>query len=172
MLFNLGFLFISAMAQTLAIHQDTDNKAIIEVSPDQVYEFHIKEAFTTIHEKLGEIDTSSVRNHFLGKEVAVRMHLLDNTYIIRSAPAPGSFSEKVKYRKPVIYNSVFKIERYYRSQVRHKSISVDIAKENMIRIIELSIALVYEDTGKFEKELARAEGVNEILEVYGKIKPI
>ena len=51
-------------------------------------------------------------NHFLGSEIAKKMYLFNEQYSYKVPLAPGNSATKTVFRKPEIYSSVKKIERY------------------------------------------------------------
>jgi len=157
------------VGQQLASNQSIQAEGIGKPLTTPLFEFHLKWAYAQLQEELGKVDTSEVRSHYLGREVAVRMHVFEKEYAIRTEQAPGSFSEKVVYRKPVIYHSINKMDRYYRNLVKKNNFPPDIASNEMCKFIELAILLLNENTGGLEKELLRAENPAMIVEIFRRV---
>lgn len=159
----------TAAGQQLASIQGVQAEGINRPLTTPLFEYHLKWAYIQLQDELGRVVESEVRNHYLGREVAVRMHIFEKEYAIRTEQVPGSFSEKIVYRKPVIYHSIYKMNRYYRSLVKRKNIQPEIASNDMSKFIELAILLLNEHTKDLEKELLRAENPSMIVEVFRRI---
>jgi len=162
-------LHASVAGQQLASNQSIQAEGIGKPLSTPLFEFRLKYAYAQLQEDLGKVDVSEVRNHFLGREVAIRMHVFEKEYAIRTEPAPGSFSEKIVYRKPVIYHSIYKMDRYYRNLVKKNNILPEVASAEMSKFIELAILLLNEDTEGLEKELLRAENSAIIVEIFKRV---
>ncbi|HQH41684.1 MAG TPA: hypothetical protein PK825_08075 [Bacteroidales bacterium] len=161
-----------ADGQKLVSYNEIHGETVSLSNPVPVFEFRLKWAYTLLQEEIQKIDESEIRPHALGKEVAARFYLFENSYCIRSQPVPGSFSEKVTYKKPAIYQSVKKIDRYYRKNVRENQMPLEIARDRMLHILEVAILLLQDDTGEFEKELVRASNAEKMAELFMNVKMI
>jgi hypothetical protein len=134
------------------------------------FEFYADHEYDYIREQLDDIDLSLVRSHKLGEEVALYLHLLDQEYTYITEAAPGSFSGRLVVKKPAIYNSVYRIDKYYRKQIR-KGLLTDLqGKTGLIKSVEIALILLNRETGEFEAELDEAKKDEELLTLFRRIK--
>lgn len=122
-----------------------------------------------IDKKIESIDISIVKNHKLGDEVAKRLHLIENSYTYYSK-SPGAISSKKIIQKPIIYNSIYKIEKYYRRKVRKASLERGKAIDELSQYLESTLLLLYKDTQEFEEELNRTDSEENMIAVFERVK--
>lgn len=134
------------------------------------FEFYADHEFEFIREQLNDIDVSLVRSHKLGEDVAVYFHLIDQEYTYITEAAPGSFSGRLVVKKPAIYNAVYRIDKYYRKQIRKGLANEEQGINGLKRYIEIALILLYRDTGEFEAELDEAKTDEELLTLFRSIK--
>ncbi len=123
-----------------------------------------------IAEEIKNVDKAMIRSHFLGTEIARRIYLFENQYSHQSKAAPGAFSGRRVIHKPVIYNSIYQIEKHFKKQVRKENIDTENASYELSRYIELALLLLHEDTKEFEKALKKAESTNDLMNVFSQVE--
>jgi hypothetical protein len=126
--------------------------------------------FGSLEDELEAINSSNVRRHRMDMEVAKRLHLFEETYVYYSEAAPGAFSDKKVIRKPVIYKSIGKIDKYFRKQVRTGEITNGEASDELSAILDTAIILFYYDTDEFDQLLKGASSVEEEVRIFRKVK--
>lgn len=106
-------------------------------------------------------------NHFLGNEIAKKMYLFNDHYSYKVPIAPGNFATKTVFRKPEIYSSVRKIERYLKKCVKKGDLNSSVAHNEYDKVLNVALNILDENTGKFEERLKSAgENAAELLNIY------
>jgi len=118
---------------------------------------------------INEVDLSMIKKHSLGEIVAKRLHLLEESYTYYTE-IPGAFSDKRVIQKPIIYNSIYKIDKYYRKKVRKELQGKQKAAAELCHHIDIALTLLYKDTKKFERELENADKVENMIDVFNRVK--
>jgi len=121
-------------------------------------------------EEIKSINETDVRKHALGDEIAKRLYLLDLTYTYESEPAPGAFTGKRVIKKPTIYFSIYKIEKYYRKKVKSLEIPEEAAITELSAYIDLSIILFEENTSEFESALKESDKDLDLISTFKRVK--
>lgn len=134
------------------------------------FEFYVDNESEYIEDQIGEIDLSLVRNHKLGIKVALYLHLLDQEYTYVTEAAPGSFSGRMVVQKPAIYNSIYRIEKHFRKQIRKGLVSEKQGRNELIRTVEIALILLHKETSEFETALDKAKTDEKLLSLYSRIK--
>ncbi len=120
-------------------------------------------------ESLSTINTSELSDHFLGVGIARKFYLLKDTYTYTEHPSPTSPGEKTIIIKPSIYNSLLKLNRYYKKQLKHGEISAEEASEKLNHYLDIALSVFIEDTDSFEDKLRKAKGPDEISNVFSMV---
>jgi len=116
---------------------------------------------------LENITEDMAGDHFLGIEIAKKMYLFNDHYSYKVAIAPGNSATKTIYRKPEIYSSVKKIERYLKQSVKKGIMNSNVACNEYDKVLNVALNILDEDTGKFEARLKSAsENASELLKIY------
>jgi hypothetical protein len=128
---------------------------------------YLKDEF---QDEIRRVRLDEIRNHSLGGEVAKRMYLLEEMYTYETEPVPGAFSGKRIVKKPEIYNSITRIEKHIRKQVRKGRVSEQTGSMELSQYLEFALAIRYEDTKSFETALKKADNIEELIATYNMIK--
>ena len=120
-------------------------------------------------ESLSTININDLSNHYLGVGIARKLHLLKDTYTYVEPPSPTSPGEKTVIVKPSIYNSLLKLNRYYKKQVKKGEMSVEEASEKLNHYLDVALSVFIEDTDTFEDKLRKAKGPDEISNVFSMV---
>jgi hypothetical protein len=140
-----------------------------ENSPDSVvYKFCFR--YCVDEASLNSIDKDELDNHPLGDNIARKFYMLRETYTVIEKPTPTSPGEKTIIFKPSIYNSLQKLNRYYKKQVKDELISEEEARKKLNNYLDIAISVFIENTESFEDELRRAKGPDEISEVFSMVE--
>jgi hypothetical protein len=122
-------------------------------------------AFSQDEEMTGMKD-KLVESHFLGDEIARKVYLFKEMYGYLEPVAPGNSATKTIFRKPVISNSVKRIERYLKKQVKTGEIPVETARSEYNKVLDVALNIININTDNFEKRLTSASDAAELLNVY------
>ena len=72
--------------------------------------------------------------------------------------------------KPAIYNSVMKLDSYFKKAVRRQEINEQTATTELSKCLDAAFVAYYEEeTGELEKALKKAKSPEEILTVFNSI---
>jgi hypothetical protein len=123
-------------------------------------------SYTHLEEDLRDVDESFIRSHPIDIEVAKRLHLFEEQYSIYSEAAPGAYSGQKTIQKPILYSSVYRIDKYFRKQLRTGSIDIDAAKHEMCTILDTAIILLHYDTHDFEQALRKSRSADEMVTLF------
>jgi hypothetical protein len=141
-----------------------------EDSPDSAVAYKFCFRYCVDETSLNSIDEDELGNHPLGDNIARKFYLLRETYTVIEKPTPTSPGEKTIIFKPSIYNSLQKLNRYYKKQVRDELISEEEARKKLNTYLDIAISVFIENTESFEDELRRARGPDEISEVFSMVE--
>lgn len=136
------------------------------INSGQSYLFEADYGFEMIREELEKIDISLVRKHYFGDEVALRYYLFEQQYTYLLNAAPGAFSGKMMIKKPLIYNSIIKIDTYLRKEVKKGDLSKEAGAKQLSRLLDYAIILLNEQTADLEKALKLAESPVEQIKLF------
>jgi len=108
--------------------------------------------------ELNRITNEMAGNHLLGESIAKKVYLLDDWYTKEVAVVPGNPQTKTVIRKPVIYTSVKRMEKYFAKSVQKGEISKESAIEEFNRVLDVALSILNEDTRQFEAEIEALRG--------------
>ncbi len=120
------------------------------------------------------LDVSSItvndqRGHPLGIEVSKKLELLKDRYTYIEPAGATTPTDKTIVIKPIIFNSIQKLNRYYKSAIKKGSIPIDVAKEEFLRCLDIALIIYADNTEEFEQYLRKAKKPEQILEAYNKV---
>ncbi len=116
-----------------------------------------------------QIDYSFAGSHFLGDEIANKTFLLKKIYTHIEKGTPMSPVDKVIVKKPVIYYSVRKLDRYFKKELRKGRIEEAEARKKFNEVLDICISIYDQDTDEFEEYLRKRRKPEQILEAYEKV---
>lgn len=117
-------------------------------------------------EELNQLNNELISKHFLGDEIARKFFLLDKTYTYQEPVAPGSSATKSMYTKPVIYNSVKKIERDLKKKVKSGEMTESLAVSELSWVLDVALNAANQNTAGFEARLSSMSDAGALLDVY------
>ena len=151
-LWSFGFLF--------AQHANADTAAV------KKYIYHN----TLNKEDLSSIDRSNLTEHPFGELIARKIYLLQDYYTYTEAPTPTSPSEKTIVLKPSIYNSVLKLNRLLKKQVKKGIVPRETATKHLNLCLDVALSVLGDTTNEFEAELRKAKSADQIIQVFNKVE--
>lgn len=116
-----------------------------------------------------KVDMTFVSPHYLGEEIALKFHILDETYTTVQAATPTSPTEKTTVNKPVIYYAIKKLSRKYKREIRKGNIAEKKASDNLSHVLDIGLSIFHEETQVFEKVLKDAKQPEEIMNVFNMV---
>jgi len=115
---------------------------------------------------LSGVDPLSVKEHVLGENIAKKMVLFSDRYTQIIPASPTSPVDKTVIKKPVIYNSIKKLNKHYSSAVKKNELQVEQAKSEFEKCLNIALSIYNKNTELFEKTLKKAKEPSQILDAY------
>ncbi len=116
---------------------------------------------------INQIEASEAGSHFLGETLAKKQYLLKKRYTYKESIAPGSSATKLIYRKPDIYFSVRKIEKYLKTELKKEKITSEVAAEKLNKVLDVALNVLEEDTEKLERRILSVNGnPSDLLKIF------
>lgn len=128
-------------------------------------EFHFSSFYSPA---VDNVDKSLVSRHYLGEDVAVLYYVFKNTYVQRKRDYLGASNETV-IQKPVIYDSVLKIDGLLKKAVKSGEYTKEQAAKIMEDCLSKSYAVFFADTDELENYLSKMESLDQYLALYNNI---
>lgn len=116
-----------------------------------------------------EVDMTFVAPHYMGQEISLKFHILDDTYTTVEAATPTSPTEKTIVNKPVIYYAIKRLSRKYKKEIKKGRITEEQAKENLNHVLDIGLSIFHEETDEFEDVLKGAKQPDEIMNVFNMV---
>jgi hypothetical protein len=98
--------------------------------------------------------------------LAHRFQSIQETYTYTTPVAPGNPGLKTVIRKPVIYNSVVKLEKYYKKQFKNGLLSADETNKALLKVFDVALVAFYSNTEEFEKQLKTTKQISTITLIF------
>jgi len=124
--------------------------------------------FTALEEKLDEsnINPEYVHKHFLGESVAKKLLLLSESYTWTEEGNSIDPATRTIIEKQPIYNSIKKVERYYKKGIRKGYIKEEVAREEFERILDIALYIRNQQTLEFEETLDALDSEEQIVSLF------
>lgn len=113
-----------------------------------------------------ELFEGDLRRHPFGKSFSEKMLLLSQAYTYQEEATPLNPAPALNIEKLAIYNSVKKMNAYYKKRVKKGSLIDSVAKERLQKVLDIALCVRYQDTIAFEKALDSTKGVEAVAELY------
>lgn len=117
-----------------------------------------------------DVNLQQVKDHPLGREVAIKLTLINDRFTYVVEPTPTTPSSRTEVIKPAIYNSIQKLNRYYKKSVKKGVLEPDVARTEFLKYINYALILYGEDTDNFEHSLGKAKKIEDITALYNQIE--
>jgi rRNA maturation protein Nop10 len=151
LVFLLWFTFLNG-----SVAQESDNDTLY-------FQNRLAHAFST-----SEVVASS--SHYLGNEIARKYAVFNDLYTYTISAEVLNTGKQTVISKPAIYNSVKKLNRYYRKMIRKNEISEEEARTRYNHVLDVAISVFTQSTEALENELRQARKHDEIAEVFQRVK--
>jgi hypothetical protein len=116
--------------------------------------------------ELDKITVEESGTHEFGREVASKIHLLEERYINEVQLVPGNPQKRKVIKKPLIYESVRNIEKYLKKGVKSGEISASLAAESISKVLDVALNVLTADTRQFETALSKATRIEEKIDLF------
>ena len=105
-------------------------------------------------------------DHYLGDQFTQKFYALKEKYVWKPLASPTTPNPASVTEKPSIYNSLKKLDRYYKKQLKKGNASEDEVRENLSKAVAVCYSVRYAETEELEKILWKTKDVNEIEEIF------
>ncbi len=154
-----GMVFI--LSNSVLFAQD------VALNDDKQESFYFSNAFDKT--KLSEVSEDNISSHPFGLVTAKYMYLLRKTYTYTEPATPTSPTNKTGIHKPLIYNSLLKLNRHYKRQFRKDNITVEKAAGELNSFLEIGLSVYSENTASLEQALRKAKKPGSIIRVFSQV---
>jgi len=118
---------------------------------------------------INSVSGNGFRDHPMGNEISKKLELLKSRYTYIVPASPTSPTDKTVVIKPVIYNSILKLNRYYKKELKSENITLKGAQEEFLKCINIALIIYAENTDEFEQYLRKAKKPDQIIDTYNKV---
>lgn len=163
-------LAISTNGYTQTFMADTSgkNRVVDGQHAETERERFVFKSYTSIYDELEAI--GDYASHFFGDSVAQKLQAVKDLYISKTDVTVGFGSTHVELRKPVIYNSLMKIEKHLKKEVKKDRFPRAEAERVYSKYLDYVYVIFYEDTEGLEDALTEASGAEEMIDVFNGIR--
>ncbi|MCG8388837.1 MAG: hypothetical protein MJA30_25015 [Cytophagales bacterium] len=127
-----------------------------------------KEMFRFV-DKSGEMEIEVpeyAQQHYLGEEFTKKFYALKEKYVYRpeasfNSPTPASITEK-----PSIYNSLKKLDKYYKKQLKKGTVQQEEVRASLSKALAVGYSIRYADTSDLETILWKTKDIAEIEKIF------
>lgn len=126
--------------------------------------------FNTYIEPIDITDVKASSSHELGDSIACKLHIIENTFLIRYETKVGLSSSELEVQKSDLLESVEKLNKYYRKAVKKGNMPQYEASRMLSRYMDIAYTLFYEESSQFEKALSKAKTPEEIIALYNRVQ--
>ncbi|MEP2772871.1 MAG: hypothetical protein ABJH05_12030 [Fulvivirga sp.] len=109
-------------------------------------------------------------NHHLGDDVQKKFDRFLQLYVGYESSGGAYATEKKVIAKKDIYNSVQKLDKYFKKTVRKDEVELEDARKRMSHVLEVANAIRFYDTTQFELLVSTAKSIEQIEKYYKSIK--
>ncbi len=99
-----------------------------------------------------------------------KYYLLNDSYTDEVPMGPGSLSTRTVVRKPVIYSTINKIYRHFKSECKSGHMSIQEAQKEWSHILEVGLTMLYSETEEFEYVLRQSKSMAEKIALFSSVK--
>ena len=139
--------------------------SVAQQGPDTVFRFDDMTSFVDLE----SIDMALVPAHFFGEDIAVKCYAVQQAYTFVIKGTPSSPGDKTEVEKPVIYNNLKKLCRYYKKMVKKGSMTKDDAIAKLDYALDVTLSLRNQETSAFEDAIRSAKGIDNIAMLFNSV---
>jgi hypothetical protein len=116
-----------------------------------------------------QLDYGLATSHYLGDQIARKMHLFQKTYTYVEKGTPMSPGDKVIVKKPYIYYAIRKLNKHYKKAVRKDRMEEEKARKELGEALDICFVIYGQNTEEFEEYLKKRRKPDEILAAFDKV---
>jgi len=122
-----------------------------------------------VNVKALNIDPNYITKHYLGEDIAIKMHLLKETYTYIERGDDLNPVDKTIVNKPAIFYSMKKLNNHYKKQIKKGTVSKEEAKEKLDHYLDICLSIYLQSTDNFEEALRTSKGNDELDGVFSRV---
>ncbi|MDR1456289.1 MAG: hypothetical protein LBJ01_11600 [Tannerella sp.] len=170
----LSLIFaINMQSQTLAYAESNAIPTCTNPDGGKKSENNKTETVRFTYEVYGEIpvkETVFEETHYLGSEITDKWNTFRISYTQEYEISVGLSSSVVEIRKPAVYNSVIKVDKYLKKAIRKNEISEEDVRKRFAHMLDCANVICTENnTTDLERVVAAIKEPMAILEFFDKI---
>ena len=105
-----------------------------------------------------------------GREIACLLSLMDERYLQKIQVTGGDMAVSTQIQKPVVYNAVKKIEKYYRAKAK-KNAFTEGDRADFLHAVKVALACLEDDSADFEEALKQCKkNTKEQIRLFQNVK--
>ena len=109
--------------------------------------------------------------HFMGDELSKKWSAFQQNYKRVYEQSVGFSSSTVEIVKPTIYNSVNRVNNFYKKALRKGEITESETKKTLNHLLDCANLLCFEDnTENIESEIKQAKTIEDIIRIFASIR--
>jgi hypothetical protein len=163
LIFNISFSQDLLSYTTEGLVTEKDSSANRKKSPSFEFKAYPKDSY------LNSISKEMAGEHPLGELIAKKIYLFNEFYTSEENLFPGNPATKTIIKKPVIYESVKRIERDLKKSVKKGETSVSYASSILNTVLDVALNIQTEDTRDFEKAIGNAGSTRSKIDLFTKM---
>jgi hypothetical protein len=113
-----------------------------------------------------EVDLAQINKNPLGTEVAKKAFILKKTYTYIEKGSPTSPGDKTIVRKPTIYYSVLKLNKFYKKEIKKGNMNEKVAADRYTLVLDRAYSIFDQNTQDFERYLKSLKKPQDIEEAF------
>lgn len=121
---------------------------------------------------LKSVDMSLVPSNYFGEDIGLKFYVLAQSYTYVVPGTPSSPGDKTEIEKPVIYNNVKKMNRYYKKKVKKGEMTKEEAKKKLHHVLNVGLSIKNQATGPFEDALRKKKSADEVAALFDAVELI
>jgi hypothetical protein len=153
-------------AQDLLTYKTSETIGGSKIPAEAVTIFRFK-AYSIAYE-LENVTKELAGNHPFGETIARKLYLFDKKYTTQTALVPGNPASKTVIKKPVIYESVKRIEKDLKRSVRKGEITLNTAISEFDAVLDVALNILTSDTRDFEIALESSDSPESKIVLFTK----
>jgi len=164
----IAIFLLTVSIQAFAIRANPDQKpgdaksSKVVSATLPVFEFRA----TANSDDLKSISKEMISEHFMGEAIAEKMYLFESKYTYEVAIVPGNPQTRTVIRKPVVYEAVKKIEKQLKKAVKKGEVSLETAKTEFSKVLDVATNILTADTNDFEKAITQSSDTDSLTNLF------
>jgi hypothetical protein len=146
---NISTLSISAQDALTYMGNSHKHDSEETIRKPVVYEFN---AFSRDYE-LESITAEMAGDHIFGETIAKKVYLLESKYTSEVEIVPGNPQTRTVIRKPLIYETVKRIEKLLKKEVKKGTLTSESATTSLNKVLDVALNILASDTENFESAI-------------------